>query len=347
MSDRIRRYSTVNLDYDGDDFKVVHWQYVLLDADYRWPEFGNGDEKPIVDEYYKIYPDGTILRQIKYKAKLDTNFRNWHELTEMIIVSGNSTYPSEHLASPSLTIWPLDAERLSFTPIGSGSASYEEEHNGATILAVHLKDHPDLVNAFSDNSSYHETYAGDPITYYKTWHDQDFTMSHWPINKEPYYTDAFKSVNTWREQIKHTSLAGAGVYENNSSEWIRNFEIDSVDDRAFREFISYMSLSPKGNLEESKNNVKKWLNDPWNWESDRVRFNAALNKPAFTSSQKSGNAGSKAIDGDDASRWESEHGSDEEWIYVDLEEYQEIYTIVINWENSYSSEYRIDVSEDA
>ena len=347
MSDRLRRFSNVTLEYDGPDYKLIHWEYVLMDPDYRWPDFGLGTEIPLVDEYYKIYPDGTILRKIRYKAKLDTQFRNWHELTELIVISGNVTDPSEHLESPALSIWPINGNRSDYDPTGRGN-DYEQSNNDATIMAVHMINHPDLVNAFNDNSNFPDTYAGDPITFYKTWHDKFFHMSHWPINKEQYYSDPFKSVTTWKEQIKHTSLAGAGAYENNSSQWTTNFQVDPVDGREFREWISYMGLSPKGNLDQAKANVQAWLPSPWDWSGiPEPSVNLALNQPTTTSSVGSNNTGNKAVDGNENTRWESQHGSDPEWIYVDLGESYDINNVVINWEAAYSSAYRIEVSDNA
>ncbi|MFT6730337.1 MAG: hypothetical protein ACJA1H_001660, partial [Glaciecola sp.] len=296
MSDRLKRFSTVSLDYDGNDFKIIHWQYVLHDPDYKWPDLGTGTEKPIVDEYYKIYPDGKILRKIRYKAKLDTSFRNWHELSELILVTGNTTDPGDHLAAPSLSIWPINGTLRSFNPIGSRDADdYEQSNNDATILAVHMKNHPDLINVFSDDSSSHETYPSDRIQIQKTWHDLSFHMSHWPINKEPYNisdNNFFLSQTTWKEQIKHASLAGIQAPDNVN--WNNNFQIDPNDGREYKEWISYMTLS--NNLNQTKTDVQAWLRSPWDLKSTNPLNNLALNKPTTTSSSKSGNIGANVVD---------------------------------------------------
>lgn len=346
MSDRLRRFSTVSLDYDGNDYKIIHWQYVLHDPDYKWPDFGVGTEKPIVDEYYKIYPDGRILRKIRYKAKLDSSFRNWHELSELILVTGNTTDPGEHLDNPSLSIWPINGTLKSFNPLGNNdSDDYEQSNNDATILAVHMKNHPDIVNVFSDNSSSHSTYSGDRIQIQKTWHDRTFHMSHWPINKEPYTTsdnNYFLSRTTWKEQIKHSSLAG--IQSPDNTNWTNNFKIDPSDGREYKEWISYMSLS--NNLNQTKADVQAWLRAPWDLYSANPLSNLALNKPTTTSSSRSGNVGGNVVDGKDGTRWESQF-TDTEWIYVDLGANYNIDTVVINWESAYSSSYRIDTSTDA
>ncbi|WP_281613500.1 discoidin domain-containing protein [Flammeovirga sp. SubArs3] len=356
MSDRILRYSNVTLDYDGADYKIVHWEYALIDPDYKSPDDGQGTQIPWVDEWYKIYPDGTILRKIRYKAKLDTNFRNWHELTEFIVISGHTTDPSEHLSNPSLSIWPINGNSQSYHPTGHGN-NYEQSNNDATLIGIHFKDHPDVVSAFNDNASNPETYAGEGITFYKTWHDAYYHMSHWPVNKEQYYTDDFKSQTTWKEQVKHASLGGAGVY--GGSNWNNNYQIDT-DGRKYREWISYLSLSTKGDFASKKADIEAWLTDTWNWDPTGTTpeppvdptppptetTNVALNKNVVTSSVSQGNQGSNAVDGDGSTRWESNH-SDNQWLYVDLGQTYSVSSVEIDWEAAYSSSYKIEVSNNA
>ena len=261
MSDRILRFSNVDLVYDGNDYKEVHWQYVLINPDYKTPDDNLGSEYPIVDEYYRIYPDGVILRKIRYKPKLDSDFRNWHELSELIVISGRNTLPNQHLSNPSLTIWPVSGSAQTFHPTGSGN-DYETSHNDATITGVHFTNHPDVVNVFNDNNSNPETYAGYSINYKKTWHDINYEMSHWPVNKELYSHDYFKSVMDWEEQVKHVSLCGIAVY--GGTNWTDNYQTDT-DGREYREWISFQSLSTKGNLAETETKVTQWLTDTWNW----------------------------------------------------------------------------------
>ena len=265
MSDRLNRFSKVTLEHDGPDYKLVRWQYALVDSDYKAPDDTQGNQIPMCDEWYKIYPDGTVLRRIRYKAKLDSEFRNWHELSELIVIAGKNTDSSNHLAQPSLTIWPLSQRRIDFTPTGSGQ-DYEKAHDDATVLGVHFKNHPSVVCAFNDDASNGETFSGYPITFYKTWHDQHYHMSHWPINKERYHTDTFKSSTTWIQQVKHTSLAGAGVY--GGWKWEDQTQTDPTDGRKFREWHSIISLIPQDDFASMKPKVSKWLKDPSNWQAD-------------------------------------------------------------------------------
>ena len=75
--------------------------------------------------------------------------------------------------------------------------------------------------------------------------------------------------------------------------------------------------------------------------------NLANKKPAFasTTSKDAGDAAA-AVDGNDGSRWASEY-SDNQWIYVDLEQPEEIGTVVLKWENAYAKEYELQISDDA
>jgi len=260
MSDRLRRFSSVKLEHDGPDYKLVHWQYALLNPKYQAPDHEHGFDVPIVDEWYRIHPDGTVLRKVRYKPKLDTHFRSWHELTELILIGGSGTELATHLRNPAVTIWPIGGKRESFGV--HKERSYENTHDDSTLMAVHVDGHPDLICAFNDNSRY-ATHPGHPITFYRTWHDANYAMSHWPINKEPYHTDSFKSRTTWTEQVKHISLAGAGVYGNGSEDWSSKVSVDPTDGREYREWISFVSLSPAGDLDSAKEAVEKWRENPW------------------------------------------------------------------------------------
>ncbi|GHC03505.1 hypothetical protein GCM10007047_20130 [Cerasicoccus arenae] len=76
--------------------------------------------------------------------------------------------------------------------------------------------------------------------------------------------------------------------------------------------------------------------------------NVAANKSAFASSENGapGLAG-LAVDVDGATRWESEHGNDDEWFYVDLGSSYDIKRIFIDWEGAFAGEYNLQVSDDA
>lgn len=70
------------------------------------------------------------------------------------------------------------------------------------------------------------------------------------------------------------------------------------------------------------------------------------NRPMYASSSRGGGTPNLAADGDGATRWESAWQKDPQWIYVDLGAEADISRIEIDWENAYSSAYRIQVSSD-
>lgn len=74
--------------------------------------------------------------------------------------------------------------------------------------------------------------------------------------------------------------------------------------------------------------------------------NLALHKPCEASSfENVGTVLENATDGDDASRWGSEH-RDGEWIQVDLQQEVALYKLKIHWEAAYASNYTIALSND-
>jgi hypothetical protein len=73
--------------------------------------------------------------------------------------------------------------------------------------------------------------------------------------------------------------------------------------------------------------------------------NLALKNPVIASTSMS--AASQAVDGISGSRWESNHGVDPSWIYVDLQSPTDIDSVVLYWEGAYATQYKIQTSNDA
>ena len=67
---------------------------------------------------------------------------------------------------------------------------------------------------------------------------------------------------------------------------------------------------------------------------------------AWASTVNGGNTAANAIDASLTTRWESVHGSDNEWFAVDLGKELYVYTVNINWENAYGKAYKIQISSD-
>jgi beta-glucanase (GH16 family) len=76
-------------------------------------------------------------------------------------------------------------------------------------------------------------------------------------------------------------------------------------------------------------------------------INSALNRPATASSlENSTYAASKAIDGNNGTRWSSAF-SDPQWLQIDLGSTQTICQVVLQWEAAYGRAYQIQVSGNA
>ncbi|WP_170067717.1 galactose-binding domain-containing protein [Neolewinella xylanilytica] len=76
-----------------------------------------------------------------------------------------------------------------------------------------------------------------------------------------------------------------------------------------------------------------------------TRENLARNRPAVASTRN--DIARAAFDGNLGSRWESVHGVDPQWIYVDLGEEYAIDQVRLTWETAYASDFRIEVSSNA
>lgn len=254
MSDRLLRFSNVEVIEDNDVRKVVKWRYVLLDPDYKVPNDSEGSQLPEVEETYVIYCDGSIIRSIKYFPKLDSDFRNWHELTELIVIAGDNNWPKDLLDNPALTIFDLDGDKEQVHPTG-GQNYANDNRLGPVALIAHLKNEPDVFNAFSDDMSTSPTHSGFQLDYKLDWHDVNLNFSHWPVNKEP-YAEPHKSWADWKEQIAHTSLIGMGVY--GGQDWTSYYQQDN-EGRIYREWISLNGLHDKNDTNGIRDKTNSWL----------------------------------------------------------------------------------------
>ena len=90
---------------------------------------------------------------------------------------------------------------------------------------------------------------------------------------------------------------------------------------------------------------------PENTDIGSADVNLALGKTGVASTtQDSGTPFSKALDGDEASRWASQAGKDgsgidETWAYVDLGTSQKVNKVILKWE-SRPNKFKIQVSDD-
>lgn len=81
--------------------------------------------------------------------------------------------------------------------------------------------------------------------------------------------------------------------------------------------------------------------------TDVPRVNLALRAAATASSSESdAHSASCVCDGDMSTRWASQQGSDKEWIQLDLGGSKPLQKIVLQWEDAYASQYKLELSAD-
>lgn len=253
MSDRLLRWSRVDVIHDNAVRKVIRWRYVLCDPDYRVPDDEHGKDLPEAEELWTIYPDGTALRRMTYFPKLDTQFRNWHEVMEAIAIAGTSSVPSQHLAAPALTLTDLGTNTLTFHPGKSFDKAGVNRWN-EFIAVTHFKSAPDAFSAFVNTDPLPESLRPYPIRFDLDWHTEDFRMSHWPVETEP-YQEAHKSHGKFDAEVGHTSLIGAGVWEG--TDWNDRYQTDERG-RRYRQWVSLVGLHRPNDLEGIRARVRAW-----------------------------------------------------------------------------------------
>lgn len=255
MSDRLLAFTDLEILEDNKVRKVIKWTYQLVDPDYKHPDHGKGNQMPEATEYYYIYADGTIIRKIQYAPKLDTEFRNWHELMELILIAGENNRPKDLLEYPSLSFYENGKAPVHYNNEGELKYRNNNKRLGVTTMVAHVKDSPDLFYAFTDDKSIPETFSEYPLNYEITWHKRTNNFGHWPVTKEP-YASPFKSGSSWPQQIAHTSLIGMGV--DLGRDWQQGFSIRQ-DGRKYREWLSLMGMNKKDGSVSAREKVNSWL----------------------------------------------------------------------------------------
>ena len=297
MSDRLLGHSDLEIIENNDVRKVVKWSYDLINPDYKVPTHDQGEQLPEATEYYFIYADGSVVRKIQYAPKLDSDFRNWHEVMELMVIAGENQRPGNLLEYPSLTFHELGRDKIEFNNESETSFRNNNQRLGATTMTAHVENAPDLFTAFSDDVTVPETYTGLPLNYEVTWHDRKHNFGHWPVNKEP-YVEPCKSWSTWPQQLAHTSLVGMGI--DLGQDWQNNF-LEREDGRKYRQWLSILGMNAKNMDVTVEDKTNSWLfpgdvemlNDSaiyvgYSHEDKYFEFETALDKPAcyFTASPK-------------------------------------------------------------
>lgn len=156
----------------------------------------------------------------------------------------------------------------------------------------------------------------------------DLTGAYWGLKKacEPLHiqwnpvTNAIKAINTTASDAQGFT-AEAAVYNGDGSEVT-----------AYRRTLT---------LDVPSNTAVQCFDLPFY----RYSENLALHKPAVASSSDGGRP-AEVTDGNPDSRWAS-RSSDNEWIYVDLQQPANVFGVCLNFEAAYAKHFKIQVSDDA
>lgn len=290
MSDRINAFNNHGVVLsDSAAQKVVLWEYNLVNPDYQIP-VGQIEGKPIVQETYTLYPNGSGVRDIIYKPnKLD----KWNELGEYIIVAAAGTRPKDHLTSDVLTLMDLEGHCFRYTGEDLRQVNQDPEQWKSTvageierewkvfIAAQHFSNGLTVFSAWPNDPRVSETfpfYATSPSI---TWHNGDHNMMHWPVNKVVYQED-FVTKNPWPGRVaSHSSTFGIEYWNGRkgSSWWEDHYEKDPIDGRIYRRWMSMIGMTNSGEEEYIKAAVATWLYlcvknrgpETLTWENDRAK----------------------------------------------------------------------------
>jgi Concanavalin A-like lectin/glucanases superfamily len=174
MSDKQNRYSHVRILENTDARAVVHWRYGLCEVvDYTCanpdPNTGWTDW---ADEYFTIYPDGVAVRK---QVLWTSNFNNWHEFQETIIINGPGTRPEDNIRPDALTVGNMKGETETYSWEQGPPAKQMEKPENPNIQMVNLKSQWKPFQIVSPVNSSVKAYTGE-VTYsmFEWW-------NHWPV----------------------------------------------------------------------------------------------------------------------------------------------------------------------
>jgi hypothetical protein len=224
MSDRLLRWSRVEVVESNAARVIVRWHYVLANPEYQW--WGrHPEQRPRVQEDYCFYPDGTGVRTVTYDPVTDSAYDpNWNEIAEPMLVQRGGILPSECLSTTPLTLMNLDGRRFDYTYLAAEPQYIDEETQfwDDTVIRVNLNYRPDVFMSFSQDEQVRD--AVFPVTYREWWgrllndwhvdrkggyeYEGDYwPFAHWPVSHIP-YEDHTKRNSRYIREPGHTSVLG-------------------------------------------------------------------------------------------------------------------------------------------
>lgn len=251
MSDRVNRFSKVELIEDRQDRKTLRWTYQLINPDYvRWGEPLGSKQDPLAEEIWTIYPDGSAKRVQRYWAPLDTA-EEQHSLgtqvAEFDVVWASNVIPEDVTPKQAATVFaprkqlPIEypSQRKPSDPLFSGEKVFG--------IAAHSLDPnlPDVFAVFDQKGALNPPYqiSTDDV---RDWHRERFwRFCHFPFNNEPFMYET-NSQAEGRGQITHSSLVyvGAPTDRNWESQWKKD-----AGGRKYREWTTTVGLAKPRDFE--------------------------------------------------------------------------------------------------
>lgn len=224
MSDRLLRWSTVDVLETNDARVVVRWQYVLANPEYQWWGLDPA-RRPFVEESYCFYPDGNGVRTITYRPVTGTPYETkWNEISELLMIHRGGVLPSECLSRTALSMGNLQGVVTNYTYLTNPSQYIGDPVNSwdEAIIRLNLNHRPAPFMAVAQGASvYRRTFPAPYDDWWghfdNTWHAErqggyeyegDFwPFSHWPISRIP-YEEHTKSNSRFVREPGHTSIMG-------------------------------------------------------------------------------------------------------------------------------------------
>jgi hypothetical protein len=174
MSDKENRYSHVRILENTDARAVVHWRYGLCEV----INYSCANPDPITgwtdwaDEYFTIYPDGVAVRK---QVLWTSNFKNWHEFQETIVINGPGQRPEDNIQPDALTIGNMKGETAIYSWEKGPPAKNMEKPENPNIQVVNLKANWKPFQIVPPINSSVKAYTGEPTYSMFEW------WNHWPV----------------------------------------------------------------------------------------------------------------------------------------------------------------------
>jgi Secretion system C-terminal sorting domain len=261
MSDRLLAFVDLEVVEDNAVRKVIKWTYEIVNPDYKYPVFGLTTQRAEATEFYYIYADGSIVRKAEYEHTIHPDFRNWYEVTELIVVAGENQQPRSLFETPSLTFHELGKTAIKHNNLGATSIDNGSARLGAVALTAHVKNAPELFYSFSDDPAVPETNSSLPFTYDLSWHNRNLDFGHWPVNKEPYNSGINENLcinfSNWPQHISHASFIGVGVKSDQA--WDFTFQTREDGTTKYRQFLMLMGMNARGSSTTVEDKTNSWL----------------------------------------------------------------------------------------